>query len=279
MTAFVLPIVLVLLAWWGSTGIIFWLDGLPRRTYRWSMLGATVLLVLAFVGLAELRDDTTAGAAYLGFFCGLGAWAWHEMAFLMGFVSGPRCVRASPGMRGWPRFTEAVQAVLWHEIAIIATAAAMFLVTRDAPNQVGTWVFLALAGMRLSTKLNLFLGVRNRGEDLLPPHLRYVGSYFGRQPLNALFPVSVTVATLLAAGVVQRLMAPGLDESARTGLTLLATLLVLATLEHWFLVLPLPVNELWRWGLGTRGREAASAPPAATVPATVPGPVRAFVRE
>jgi len=255
MTVYVLPVLFVLLAWWGSTGVVFWLDGLPRRTFQWSMLGATLVLVTAVLGLALLRNDTSVRGAYLGFACGLGAWAWHEMAFLMGFVSGPRRVRSTTGVRGWPRFVEAVQAVLWHEIAILATAFVMLIVTRDAANQTGTWIFIALAGMRLSTKLNLFLGVRNRSESLLPPHLRYVGSYFGQPRMNPLFPVSVTIATLLAAGVVQRLMAPGLEDGGRTGLTLIATLLVLATLEHWFLVLPLPVNELWRWGLGTRGRE------------------------
>jgi putative photosynthetic complex assembly protein 2 len=259
MTDYVLPVVFVLLAWWGSTGVVFWLDGLPRRTFQWSMLGATLMLVMAVLGLAVLRYDTSVRGAYLGFACGLGAWAWHEMAFLMGFVSGPRRVRSTPGARGWPRFVEAVQAVLWHELAILATAIVMVMVTLDAPNQTGTWIFVALAGMRLSTKLNLFLGVRNRSESLLPPHLRYVGSYFGQAQMNGLFPVSVTVATLLAAGVVQRLMAPGLDDGGRAGLTLVATLLVLATLEHWFLVLPLPVNELWRWGLGTRGREPIPA--------------------
>ncbi len=255
MTAYVLPVLFVLLAWWGSTGVVFWLDGLPRRTFQWSMLGATLLLAVAVLGLVALRDDTSVRGAYLGFACGLAAWAWHEMAFLMGFVSGPRHVRCSPGARGWARFVEAVQAVLWHELAILVTAIVMVVVTQGAANQTGTWIFVALAGMRLSTKLNLFLGVRNRSEALLPPHLRYVGSYFGQSHMNPLFPVSVTVATLLSAGVVQRLMAPGLDDGGRTGLTLLATLLVLATLEHWFLVLPLPVNELWRWGLGTRGRD------------------------
>lgn len=259
MTDYVLPVLFVLLAWWGSTGVVFWLDGLPRRTFQWSMLGATLVLVSALLGLAVLRDDTSVRGAYFGFACGLGAWAWHEMAFLMGFVSGPRRVRCTPGVEGWPRFVEAVQAVLWHEAAILATAVVMVIVTLDAPNQTGTWIFVSLAGMRLSTKLNLYLGVRNRSEALLPPHLRYVGSYFGKPQMNALFPVSVTVATLLAAGVVQRLMAPGLEDGGRTGLTLIATLLVLATLEHWFLVLPLPVNELWRWGLGTRGREPVPA--------------------
>jgi len=29
--------------WWFSTGIVLYLDGLPQRTFRWSLLGSTVL--------------------------------------------------------------------------------------------------------------------------------------------------------------------------------------------------------------------------------------------
>jgi len=33
---------------------------------------------------------------------------------------------------------------------------------------------------------------------------------------------------------------------------LLATILTLGILEHWFLVVPLPVNAIWQWGLRSR---------------------------
>ena len=37
---------------------------------------------------------------------------------------------------------------------------------------------------------------------------------------------------------------------------LLAALTGLALLEHWFLVLPIPAMELWRWGLKSRSTHA-----------------------
>ena len=37
-----------------------------------------------------------------------------------------------------------------------------------------------------------------------------------------------------------------------TSLSLCAGLLSLAVLEHWFLVLPLPFEALWNWGLRSR---------------------------
>ena len=43
MSAFLLPALYALFVWWFSTGLIIWLDSLPPRTFRWSMLGGTAL--------------------------------------------------------------------------------------------------------------------------------------------------------------------------------------------------------------------------------------------
>ena len=43
MSAYALPILYALFVWWFSTGLILYLDRLPRHTFRWSMLGATAL--------------------------------------------------------------------------------------------------------------------------------------------------------------------------------------------------------------------------------------------
>ena len=45
-----LPLLATLFIWWFSTGLILYLDGLPRSTYKWSMLWATVLAAVAFAG-------------------------------------------------------------------------------------------------------------------------------------------------------------------------------------------------------------------------------------
>ena len=49
--------------------------------------------------------------------------------------------------------------------------------------------------MRLSANL----GVPNLAEELLPEHLHDLKSFLTRKPMNLLFPVSVTVSTLIAA--------------------------------------------------------------------------------
>jgi putative photosynthetic complex assembly protein 2 len=268
MLEIVLPILYALFVWWFSTGLILYLDGLPKRTYGWSFGGATLLLVAALMGLRQSSDDASVYGAYVAFTCAVLVWAWVEVSFLMGFVTGPRATPCPPEAVGWRRFGAAVQVILHHELAIFALAATVVAATWGEVNQIGTWTFLILWSMRQSAKLNLFLGVRNLNEQFLPDHLSYMQSYFRRRRMNLLFPVSVTVATGLAALIWERALDPEVSAFATAGLALVGTLLTLAILEHWFLVLPLPTDALWSWGLRSRtlpsrSAERDSAPPLA----------------
>ena len=103
--------------------------------------------------------------------------------------------------------------------------------------------------MRQSAKLNVFRGVRNLSEKFLPPHLKYLQTYFTREPMNALLPVSLVVATLVAAPLWRAATAAGIGEFEMESLTLAATPPNLAILEHIFLAMPLPLDGVWKWGL------------------------------
>jgi putative photosynthetic complex assembly protein 2 len=246
------PALYAVFVWWFATGLILHLDGLRPETFRWSMGGATALLVAACWGLAASAADPSPGGAYLAFTCALGVWGWVEMSFLTGWLTGPRKTPLEQGSRGWPRFLAALGAVLWHELAILAGAALVLALTRNGLNQVGAGTFLVLAAMRLSAKLNVFLGVRNLAEAFLPDHLSHLRSFFRRRRANALFPFSVIGSTLACALLFGEAFAPGADAFRAVGFTLLGTLMALAVLEHWFMVLPLPFEALWRWGLRSR---------------------------
>ncbi|MCX7891302.1 MAG: putative photosynthetic complex assembly protein PuhE [Burkholderiales bacterium] len=259
MADYALPVAYALFVWWFATGLVLLLDGLPRRTYRWSMLGATALLGAALYGLAATAADATVAGAYVAFTCGVLVWAWQEVAFLTGFLAGPRRTACPRGCDGWRHFGHAIQAILYHELAILAAAAAVVALTWGAPNQVGAWTFLILWVMRQSAKLNLFLGVRNLGLEFLPDHLAYLASFFRQRPMNLLFPVSVTAATWVLALMAERALAPSATPFEVAGLALCGALLGLAILEHWFLVLPLPVAALWQWGLKSRASRTALA--------------------
>ncbi len=251
-----LPVLLAILVWWASTGVILYLDGLGRSSFRWSMVGATALSLLAIVALHLTSGWNTPAGAYIAFMCALTVWGWNEMAFLMGFLSGSRRTPCPPDATGFKRFRYASETVMDHELGIVASGVVIAVATWGAPNQFGLYAFAILWIMRLSTKLNIFLGAPNIPDEFLPQHLRYLASYFRRRPMNGLFPFSITGATLLTGF----LMLLSFDAQAtpfeRTGYVLLTTLMALAVLEHWLLYVPLNATRIWAWGLKSHERTA-----------------------
>lgn len=260
---YALPVLYTIFAWWFSTGVILWLNRLPKHTYRWSLMVATGVLGVAIVGLVIGSEDTSLAGAYHGFTAGLVIWGWHEMAFLMGFVTGPRTEPQSTDARGWKRFAEACATIAYHEAAIAVTAVLMVLLTWDAPNQIGTLTFLAFWGLRLSAKLNVYFGVPNFTDEFLPDHLAYLRTYFPPRSMNWLFPISVSAGTVAVVMILGAAWAPTADGLTSAGLTCLASLVALAVLEHWFLVLPLRDAALWQWAFDTEGARKAKQATAA----------------
>ncbi len=235
--------------WWFSTGLVLLLDRMPRGAFRWSLLLSSLLALTAFVALAHTAWQLTVANAYCAFTSALLVWGWHELSFLSGWITGPRKTALAPGTEGWPRFVQSVRAILWHELAISGVGLALIAVTWGAPNQIGVWTFLVLWVMRTSAKLNLFLGVRNLSEEFLPPHLAYLQSFFRRRPVNLLFPMSVTASSLVLGLMVVRALDAGTPPALAIGLTLTGTMLAMAILEHWLLVLPIQGTAMWRWAL------------------------------
>lgn len=251
MWSLMLPLLFALLVWWASTAAILYLVKLPRRTHRWTMLLGTLALPLALYALASASGVASrgAGAAYAAFSAALLVWGWQELAFLLGYVTGPRRQPCPDGLPMRRRVLLAVEVVLHHELALVVLGAAVFLVTPDDGSRVALWTFAALWAMRLSAKLNLFLGVRNAQEHLLPPHLSYLASYFRRGPMNGLFPWSVLLSALAAAALTHAALLDGTSVHDRTALLLVASLVALGTLEHGMMMLP---------GRGATGSQARS---------------------
>ena len=213
-----------------------------------------MLLALSLIGFVWSSSVPSVAGAYIAFASSLLIWGWHEMTFLMGYITGPRRTACPSGSSGWRRFFFAAQTVIYHELALFATAALLIAAVWDATNQVGACAFVILWLMRLSTKLNIFLGASNLAEEFLPNQLRYLESYFKRAPMNFLFPLSVTLSTVVLAVLAQQAIAQGASAFEVAGYSLLATLLALGILEHWFLVVPLPATALWRWGLRSHSK-------------------------
>ena len=274
MTQSLLAALYALALWWLSTGLV--LVAVRRLSMSRSaiMIGATAALGLGMWALHASSDDTTARGAFVAFSAALLVWAWHEISFLTGVVTGPRTTAAPDGdlapagsgrqealrqTAGTSKLSSAnaseraplrsaIETLLYHELAILASLAAIVLLTRDGDNFFGLMTFVVLWVMRLSAKLNLYLGVPNLGEAFLPRHLAYLESYFCRRPMNYLFPVSVTVATAATFHFGATALSAGATAFESAGHALIAALLGLAVLEHWFMVLPFQATNLWRWG-------------------------------
>jgi putative photosynthetic complex assembly protein 2 len=249
--AYVFPALFALFVWWFSTGAIIFLDNLPRTTFKWSMVGASFVFFFCLLGISHTAHESTVTAAYEAFFYGLFAWGWQEISFYMGYVTGPRNEPCPEGCSGWAHFVHAIQTSLWHELAIIFSAAIVTYLTWGQPNQVGLWTFMVLWWMHQSAKLNVFFGVRNLNEEFLPEHLTFLKSFLKSKPMNLFFPISITVSMVITTMLWEHAGAAH-NVFARSADTFLATMMTLAILEHWFLVIPLPAGKLWQWGLASR---------------------------
>jgi putative photosynthetic complex assembly protein 2 len=252
MILYALPALYALFIWWFSTGVIMYLDGLPQKTFKWSILGATVLMVFSLWGIYASRSDASVVGAYCAFSCGLLAWGWQEISFYMGFVTGTRKEPCPDGCSGWKHFGHAIQTSLWHELAIIASGVVIVALTWGAKNQIGMWTFMVLWWMHQSAKLNVFLGVRNLNEEFLPEHLQFLKSFLTKKPMNLLFPLSITISTVILVKLVQAAHQVHGSRFDAAGFCFLAVLMGLAIVEHWLLMLPLPAAALWGWSLKSR---------------------------
>ncbi|MFM7460418.1 MAG: DUF3623 family protein, partial [Burkholderiales bacterium] len=70
--------------------------------------------------------------------------------------------------------------------------------------------------------------------------------------INYLFPVVVTSSSVVSFLLWQATLTPGATPFENASYGLLATLLTLAVLEHWFLIIPLPVERVWNWAMRSR---------------------------
>ncbi len=243
-----------LFLWWFGTGAVL----LMGRTSRTLAAGLAVALgVVSLWGVWATMDAQTPWSAIWAFTAGVGLWGFHEATFLGGALTGPRRAPCPPDARGWRRFRLAAATLMHHEIALALTTVGLALWLQGAANPVALWTFVALWLMRLSVKFNIFLGAPNVADEFLPDDLRYLATYFSPRPMSLLFPVSVTVGTVAAGGLLLHAVTVAETDFAAAGLTLVGALTALGTLEHWFLVLPVREAALWKWWTEKRAERRA----------------------
>ncbi len=252
-------ILYALFVWWFATGLVFLVVLRRQAAVRAALVGAAVLFPACLLALAASSASTSMFGAYAAFTAAVMLWGTQEVAFLTGFLTGPRPLPCPPGATGLDRLGAALGAILYHEVALLASAAAVVAVTWQAPNQFGALTFLVLWIMRVSAKLNLFLGVPVLNDEVMPANIAYLRSYFRRGPVNGLFPICVLAAVLMMVGFINAAVDPQVSRASEVGYVLLLGLTGLALAEHVFMLVPLPIQRLWRWS--TRARRDGPARP------------------
>lgn len=243
---------IALFLWWFSTGALLCRVRLADRAgdaaHVRSVILSLPMLGLGLWGLVQTADDTTLTGAYLAFCSALAVWGWIELAFLSGQITGPNGTPCPPGAAQWQRFLRAWGTIAYHEMALIGVLTLLVYQVWGAPNIFGMWTFAVLFFARISAKLNLFFGVPRINTEFLPSTLRHLPSHFRIRSMNAVFPVSVSALSFGAACWLERLWTAQTPGEI-VGFALLSAITLLALLEHWFMVLPLPDAKLWRWML------------------------------
>ncbi|MEE4287992.1 MAG: putative photosynthetic complex assembly protein PuhE [Erythrobacter sp.] len=243
----IVPFFVTVMIWFVATGLVAWADNRDSRTFPKSLLiGGIGGLVGLIVILAASQSVSPLGV-YAAFIGALMVWGWHEIGFLTGAAAGPRRIPASPGVTGAKRFAEASATVIHHEVVLALTALLLISLSWNMPNQIGATVFVLLFALRLSAKINMFVGVPNSTAEMLPPHLGYLKTYFGPNRMTLLLAVSIAAIAWVAAWFGSLALAAPLGSAEMVGASLLTTLCLLGALEHAFLALPFRDGMLWGW--------------------------------
>ncbi|MFN4019783.1 MAG: putative photosynthetic complex assembly protein PuhE [Erythrobacter sp.] len=252
----IVPFIVTVAIWFIATGLIAWADNRERSTFTGAMLigGFAGIAGLVVILIASLVAEVW--AVYLAFIGALMVWGWHELAFLTGAAAGPRRGLADPDLTGIARFRQAASTVMHHEVALALTALLLISLSWNVPNQIGATVFVLMFAMRLTSKINLFIGVPNSTSEMLPEHLAYLKTYFGRNRLTVVLPASICGILAATWWFAQAALAAPVGSAEMVGASLLATLALLGVLEHLFLALPFRDGMLWGWALPQRKHAA-----------------------
>jgi putative photosynthetic complex assembly protein 2 len=244
---------LAILAWWGSTGLIVLAVRQFDERRGLVLVGAAVIAAFGLAAILLSAEFRSPAAAITAFFGALVLWGFFEVAFLLGWITGPRREACPVDCTPFERFKAAAATVIHHELGLAATLLTLSVLLGDAPNHVALMTFALLWVMRLASKFILFLGARHSFSELLPQRLAYLQTYFRTDRTTSLFPL-VFVLGAVAFGFIILALTGESEPFMIAANTLAATFLGLALIELVILNVPVRDSALWQWALA---RQAA----------------------
>lgn len=238
--------------WWSATGAIFALE----RTLATRSLGLALATVLALWGVSLMlleRNRETPSAARRSFLGGAFLWTWVQVLFYGGWLIGPDALRAAVPAQA-PSFGFALQAIgamLWYQLAMLAVLALGATLVRGRVNRVGSWTLMLFWVVHQLASINIFVGVENPGRGFFPEALVFLESYFGPQRNSLFLLLSLATVLCFTLGVALHALR-GRTPALRQSMMLLTVIGALSVLE--LAVLGAPINmPLWEAFLAVRG--------------------------
>ena len=236
--------------WWLVTGVIV---ALQRN--EWTKLAAcaisTAVAIYSVYVIHAQRAERTAASARRTFLAATAVWMWINVGLYGGWIVGPGHVASVAGEATIFRATEAIAALLWHELLCVLVLFATWLHVRLSANRLAFSALATYWAVLQVAKLNIFFGVANPGARFLPPHLEFLLSYYGPPVNTGWLPVSFFTAVGIAL-VFWWNGWQAKDVFLRQSRALLAMLIALAAVEY----LLLGVHSdapLWEVFLKARG--------------------------
>jgi len=241
------PTLIALLAWWFGTGIILLMVRLPQNKFPIARGFWTIISLAALFFIAKSMRDNSNSSTYIGFLSTIVIWGWHELAFLTGWICGSRKIKLEPNLQFWSRFKQSVEAIWHHELALFINLIVLLALQVGQPNHTAICTYTLLWLMRLSSKLNLFFGVPQVGEQYLPKHLTYMASYFRKCSGGPFFFFSMSISSIIWALIIFQAQSGQVEITLHW--VLLAALLGLAIVEHILMMIPFSIESVWGWAL------------------------------
>jgi putative photosynthetic complex assembly protein 2 len=147
--------------------------------------------------------------------------------------------------------TQAVLAMLWYQLLMLAALAVSWAATRGRVNRTGWWGLLLFYTTHQLACISIFFGVANPGRGFFPKHLEFLESYFGPAQNSLFLPAATAVILLLTLGFAVKALRD-VTPMRRQSLSLLTVLGTLGVIE--LMVLGLAIDlRLWDTFLEFRG--------------------------
>ena len=239
-------IVIAVSAWWLLTGLALLLVHQPQKIAHRGFITHSIFTLAAWLCVPLNTGLTSPIAVAGGFLLGLTIWGWLELSYLLGYVNGPNHKVYRGGPSTFRRFKGALATTIYHEAAALASVALLAAISVDQPNRTACYTVTVLCLMRWSAKLNLFFGVRAFNDRWLPDHLHYLTSYLRVGRVSWLLPTSTLIGFFVTFEIYE-LAAQSSSMSNQLSLSLVASLMLLASIEHIFLLFPVNEAALWYW--------------------------------